>query len=91
MAQRLVLNYCESCGAKGCEKCNFTRFYDRSSIAEILKIDEKISSLIFKKAQINEIKEYLKEIDFKTILDDGKVKVSQNITSLDEVYKVVTF
>ena len=91
MAQRLVLNFCKSCGAKGCEKCNFTRFYDRSSIAEILKIDEKISSLIFKKAQINEIKEYLKNIDFKTILDDGKAKVSQNITSLDEVYKVVSF
>jgi general secretion pathway protein E len=91
MAQRLVLNYCKNCGAIGCSKCNFTRFYDRSSIAEILKIDEKISSLIFKKAQINEIKEYLRSVDYKTILDDGKFKVSQNITSIDEVYKVVTF
>ena len=91
MAQRLVLNYCKYCGSIGCSKCNFTKFYDRSCIAEILKIDETISSLIFKKAQINEIKEYLKSVDYKTILDDGKLKASQNITSLDEVYKVVTF
>ena len=91
IAQRLVLNYCKFCLSKGCNKCNFTRFYDRSCIAEILEIDEKISSLIFKKADINEFKEYLKTINFKTILEDGKNKVNQNITSLDEVYRVAGF
>ena len=91
MAQRLVLNYCKSCNAKGCEKCNYTKYYDRSCIAEVLQVDEKISSLIFKKSDINHIKDYLKSIDFKTILDDGKLKVDLNITSLDEVYKVSSF
>ncbi|MDY3201424.1 MAG: GspE/PulE family protein, partial [Arcobacter sp.] len=90
MAQRLVLNYCKFCGSVGCIKCNFTKFYDRSCIAEILKVDENISSLIFKKASISEFKEYLKTVNFKTLLDDGKSKVSQNLTSLEEVYKVVT-
>ena len=91
MAQRLVLNYCKFCGAIGCEKCNYTKYYDRTIIAEILKIDEKISSMIFKKADINEFKKYLLEIDFKTILDDGKQKVEQKQTSIEEVYKVATF
>jgi len=91
MAQRLVLNYCKYCHAKGCEKCNFTKYYDRSCIAEVLKIDEKMSSFIFKKMQMNEIKDYLKTINFKTILDDGKQKVDLKITSLDEIYKVVSF
>lgn len=91
MAQRLVLNYCKFCEANGCEKCNYTKYYDRSSIAEILKVDEKISSLIFKKADINEFKEYLKAIDYQTLLDDGKLKVNQNLTSIEEIYKVVTY
>ncbi|MDN5101366.1 GspE/PulE family protein [Aliarcobacter butzleri] len=91
MAQRLVLNYCKFCSANGCEKCNYTKYYDRSSIAEILKVDEKISSLIFKKADINEFKEYLKAIDYQTLLDDGKLKVNQNLTSIEEIYKVVTY
>jgi general secretion pathway protein E len=91
MAQRLVLNYCKYCEAKGCEKCNYTKYYDRSSIAEILKIDEKMSSFIFKKAEMNEIKDYLKTINFKTILDDGKQKVDLKITSLEEVYKVISY
>lgn len=91
MAQRLVLNYCKFCEANGCEKCNYTKYYDRSSIAEILKVDEKISSLIFKKADINEFKEYLKVIKYQTLLDDGKLKVNQNLTSIEEIYKVVTY
>lgn len=91
MAQRLVLTYCKFCGANGCPKCNYTKYYDRLSIAETLKVDEKISSLIFKKADINEFKEYLKSIDYKTLLDDGKAKVKRNLTSFEEVYKVVTY
>lgn len=91
IAQRLVLTYCKECGAKGCKKCNFTKFYGRTQIAEILRVDEKISSLIFKKASINEFKEYLKSTDFKNILDDGKLKVKENITNLEEILKVVNF
>jgi general secretion pathway protein E len=91
MAQRLVLNYCKFCGSIGCPKCNYTKYYDRSTIAEVLKVDETISSMIFKKSDINELKNYLVKIDFKTILDDGKQKVEQNQTSLEEVYKVASF
>ena len=91
MAQRLVLNYCKYCEAKGCVKCNFTKYYDRSCIAEVLKIDEQMSSFIFKKTEMNEMKNYLRTINFKTMLDDGKQKVDLKITSLDEIYKVISY
>ena len=90
IAQRLVLKYCEHCNAKGCEKCNYTKYYDRACIAEVLKIDDTLSSMIFKKEEISRIKEYLKSVDFKTMLDDGKLKVQNKKTSLDEVYKAIT-
>lgn len=91
LAQRLVLTYCPNCNAMGCEMCNYTKYYDRSCISEVLKIDENISSMIFKKADLNEIKNYLKKIKFKTLLDDGKEKVKLNKTSLSEVYKEITY
>ena len=91
LAQRLVLNYCKFCDAKGCEKCNYTKYYDRSCLAEVLNVDENISSMIFKKEDINEIKKYLKSINFKTMIDDGKQKVSLNITSIEEVFKAVNY
>jgi len=90
-SQRLILNYCKFCMAKGCEKCNYTKYYSRSCIAEAMVIDERISSMIFKKEDINKIKKYLKNIEFKTILDDGEKKVSSDITSIEEVLKVVNF
>jgi general secretion pathway protein E len=91
LSQRLILNYCKFCNAKGCEKCNYSKYYDRSCIAEVMRIDEKISSMIFKREDINEIKKYLKSIDFKTMIDDGKEKVSSNITSIEEVLKVISY
>ncbi|KAB7887430.1 GspE/PulE family protein [Poseidonibacter ostreae] len=91
LSQRLILNYCKFCEAKGCEKCNYTKYYDRSCIAEAMNIDEKISSMIFKKEDINEVKKYLKSTNFKTILDDGKEKVALKVTSIKEVLKVVNF
>jgi general secretion pathway protein E len=91
MSQRLVLNYCVACKAKGCKKCNYTKYYNRSCIAEVLKVDEYISSKIFRKDDLNEIKAYLQKIDFKTMFDDGMGKVAMNITSKEEVYKVIRF
>lgn len=91
IAQRLVLSFCKNCNAQGCRLCNFTKFYDRESICEILKIDDYISSLIFKKANIVEFKDYLKSIDFKTMLDDGESKVKAKMTSIEEIHKVLNF
>ncbi len=89
ISQRLILNLCKYCKGKGCSRCNFTFYSGRSCIAEVLNIDNNISSMILKGSALNEINEYLKQINFKTMLDDGILKVEENITTLDEVYKVL--
>ena len=90
ISQRLVLKYCLNCSLNGCQNCNFTTFQGRTTISEVLKIDEEISSMIFKKKQIKLIKEYLKRVNFKTLLDDGKQKVQDNITSMQEVLRAIS-
>lgn len=89
ISQRLVLNICINCQKKGCEICNYTGFYNRSTIAEIMKIDENLALQIFNNKSTKEINEYLKSIDFKTMIDDGKIKVQENKTTIEEVYKVI--
>lgn len=89
ISQRLVLKTCKYCKTTGCNKCNYRGFLNRSSIVEVLKVDEKISSLILNGFNLDEIKNYLKTIDFKTLLDDGKKKVKEGVTTLEQIYKVV--
>lgn len=89
LSQRLVLSYCKHCGSKGCSKCNFTKYKGRTVIAEALNIDENLSSMIFKKESINCFNEYLRKIKHKSLFDDGKLKVSENITSMTELIKVI--
>jgi len=88
IAQRLVLKLCSYC-KDGCINCNFTRFKGRLSIFEILQIDEKIASLIAKKESGKEILNIAKVNGFKTILEDADEKIKLNLTTLDEVYKVI--
>ena len=89
LSQRLVLSYCKSCEGKGCKKCNFTGYFDRLSLGEIIKVDEHISSMILKKESLNEIKKYLLLNDYQDIFNDGLSKIKNKLTSKEEVYKVI--
>lgn len=89
LAQRLVLSYCKFCEAEGCIKCNFTKYYERVCIAEILTVDEEISNLISKKSSKKKFIKYLLNIDYKSMYDDGLLKVNNKETSLEELEKMV--
>ncbi len=70
---------------KGCEKCNFTGYYDRIGIFEVLIIDEKIRKLISQNAPSEEIRQEALNGDYKPLVIDGINKVLQGITTLDEL------
>lgn len=91
LSQRLVLAYCKTCENKGCEVCNYSGYFDRLSLGEIIKIDENISSMILKENSLNEIKEYLLSKDFKDIFKDGMKKVEYKLTSKEEILKVISY
>ncbi len=83
------MNYCKKCNNQGCEICSYTGYFGRSCIAEILDIDEAISSFILSDFKLEEIKKYLKKINFNTIFDDGILKVNSKQSSLEEIYRVM--
>jgi len=89
ISQRLVLNICKYCKKNSCSRCNFTGFLGRSSLCEVLEVDENISSMISEKKQKYDINKYLENINFVSLLDDGKDKVEKGFTTIDEIYKVV--
>jgi len=73
---------------KGCESCNFTGFYGRTAIYEILMVDRDIKRLIIEKVTASEIKRKSVENGMRTLIQDGWHKVINGVTTPEEVMKV---
>ena len=65
-----------------------TGFFGRTSIYEIILLDEEIKSLIISKTSSNIIKEAALKKGMKTLKDSGFEKVKQGITTIEEVLRV---
>jgi general secretion pathway protein E/type IV pilus assembly protein PilB len=74
---------------KGCSKCDFSGYYDRTMISEILLIDAMLSKMIAENTNKVAITEYAVEhTSYKPMVADGVKKALKGITSLDEVLRV---
>ncbi len=72
----------------GCPSCKNTGYYGRTSIYELIVLDEEIRSLIISKTSSNVIKDAAIKKGMKTLKDSGLEKVMQGITTIEEVLRV---
>ncbi|EKD27499.1 MAG: Type II secretion system protein E [uncultured bacterium] len=87
-----LMNFPEDCNevyiSRGCNKCNFTGFYGRIGIFEVITIDDQLRDLIQRRASIEEIKKYTITCGTISLRQNGFYKVQDGITSLEEVLRV---
>ncbi|MCM8791992.1 MAG: Flp pilus assembly complex ATPase component TadA [Candidatus Omnitrophica bacterium] len=74
--------------SKGCPRCNFTGFFGRTAIYEILVVGEAIKEAILKKYPANQIKKIAIEEGMQSLRQDGWQKVILGLTTPEEVMKV---
>jgi len=72
----------------GCSFCKNTGYFGRTSIYELIVLDEEIRALIISKASSNLIKDAAIKKGMKTLKDSGLEKVLQGITTIEEVLRV---
>jgi len=72
----------------GCPSCKNTGYYGRTSIYELIVLDEEIRTLIISKTSSNVIKEVAINKGMKTLKDSGLEKALQGITTIEEVLRV---
>lgn len=72
----------------GCSFCKNTGYFGRTSIYELVVLDEEIRALIISKASSNIIKDTAIKKGMKTLKDSGLEKVMQGVTTLEEVIRV---
>jgi type II secretory ATPase GspE/PulE/Tfp pilus assembly ATPase PilB-like protein len=75
---------------KGCPNCNFTGFFGRTAIYEIILIDEAIKDLVLKKTPSSQIKKSAVSRGMRTLRQDGWQKTISGITTPEEVMKVTS-
>lgn len=93
-----VLNLCKEHGnirefyrEKGCGYCNKSGYRGRIAVMEIILLDEKIREMIIDKASESEITEYAKKnMEFKSLRDNGFLKCVEGETSLEEIIRVTS-
>ena len=83
----MLKNYYEPVG---CNTCHSTGFKGRMGIYELINVDDKIKELITSSASTYQIESVVKKKGAKTMLEDGVIKVSKGLTTLDEVFRVIS-
>ena len=71
----------------GCKLCGNTGYRGRTGIFEVMEIGEELRSLIIEKTSSGVIQEKAQELQMTLMLVDGITKMSQGITTLEEVMR----
>lgn len=75
--------------AVGCKECGGTGYRGRTTISELLVIDDSIRDAIGRRSEDQRVIEQLaRAAGFRTLYEDGLVKVSSGETTLEEVLRV---
>ncbi|MGC9610664.1 MAG: GspE/PulE family protein [Minisyncoccia bacterium] len=72
----------------GCNKCGHLGYKGRVSIFELLRVDEKMETEIYKNPTEIELKKLAEEQGMVTMQEDGVLKALLGITSLEEVERL---
>jgi general secretion pathway protein E/type IV pilus assembly protein PilB len=75
--------------AVGCKECNHAGYKGRTSILEILIINDYMKKLISQNTSAHELSKAAIATGFKTLADDACRRVLEGTTSLDEITRVV--
>jgi len=73
--------------AKGCSECNHTGYRGRQGIFELVTIDEKTRAMIHEGVGELQIEKHARKKGF-SIREDGKRRVIEGITTIEEVLRV---
>lgn len=73
---------------KGCSECNSTGYQGRIGIFEVLPISEKLGIMILEHATSVEVEKHAVEEGMMTMKQDGYLKATEGITTIEEVLRV---
>ena len=75
---------------RGCTECYDSGFRGRVGIHEVLDADDELRQLMLKSPSRDELTRYMETRGLRRLLDDGMDRVQQQLTTIEEVNRVVS-
>mgnify|MGYP001619386245 FL=1 len=72
----------------GCKECNMTGYRGRTTIFELMTVDDEIKDLILMNASAGEIRKVARKKGMRTLREYGLLKIELGMTTFVEVMKV---
>ncbi|MBK9664201.1 MAG: type II/IV secretion system protein [Gammaproteobacteria bacterium] len=76
--------------ARGCKACQGTGYRGRTGIYEMIPVDEQLQALVARNIAQDQIKSHVLARGWRTLRQDGLLKASRGISSVEEVMRVVS-
>ncbi len=73
---------------RGCSACQGTGYHGRQGIFEMLEMTNVVRELAFNRAPLTEIRSAARNSGMRPLLEDGRIKIRNGITTPDEVVRV---
>ena len=73
---------------EGCHECSNTGYYGTTGIFEVVPFDEELRAAIISSTSLDEIRPLLKQKNIKSLLGSGVDKITQGISTPEEVIRV---
>ncbi len=73
---------------RGCRNCHNTGYLGREMISEVLVVSKELSRMIASEASEEELTKQARKEGFKTMFEDGIMKVLDGKTTVEEIFRV---
>ncbi|MCK4603035.1 MAG: Flp pilus assembly complex ATPase component TadA [Phycisphaerae bacterium] len=73
---------------RGCAACNGAGYRGRQGIFELMEMDNTLRELAFNRAPLGELRRAARAGGMRTILEDGRIKVRNGITTPEELVRI---
>jgi type II secretory ATPase GspE/PulE/Tfp pilus assembly ATPase PilB-like protein len=74
---------------RGCDQCRGTGYFGRTSVFEIMMVDEVISSAITRRETAGEIRRLARSLGMSGLREDAIQKAVEGVTTLEEIIRAV--
>lgn len=77
-------------GPGGCDACRGIGYLGRTGLFELMLADERVRELIHAEAPADELRQAAERAGMTTLLEDGREKVRDGVTSVEEVLRAAS-